>query len=151
MSDDGRTDGSEGDRAVLDASALLALLNGERGQEVVASLMPGAVIGAVNLAEVVRKLAERGMPEVEIREALEGLALEVYPVELGTGVRYGHVEALHVRARPFSRGSRMSGGGRIAGATRLHGGPGLGRARSRYRGATGTRMRGKVREDPRRI
>lgn len=67
--------------AVLDASALLALLDGEPGQEIVAPLLPGAVIGSVNLAEVVGKLAERGMPEAEIREALEGLALEVHPVD----------------------------------------------------------------------
>ena len=67
--------------AVLDASALLALLDGEPGQEVVAPLLPGAVIGSVNLAEVVGKLAERGMPEAEIREALDGLALEVHPVD----------------------------------------------------------------------
>lgn len=68
-----------GQGAVLDASALLALLDGEPGQEVVASLVPGAVIGTVNLAEVVGKLAGRGMPQAEIREALDGLALEVYP------------------------------------------------------------------------
>lgn len=69
-----------GPGAVLDASALLALLDGEPGQETVASLVPGAIICTVNLAEVVGKLADRGMPEAEIREALEGLALEVYPV-----------------------------------------------------------------------
>lgn len=65
----------------MDASALLALLDGEPGQEAVASLIPEAVIGSVNLAEVVGKLAERGMPEAEIRQALEGLALEVYPFD----------------------------------------------------------------------
>ena len=70
-----------GQGAVLDASALLALLDGEPGQEVVASLVPGAVIGAVNLAEVVGKLAERGMPKGDIREALDGLALEVHSAD----------------------------------------------------------------------
>lgn len=79
MSEAGGPDDIRG--AVLDASALLALLNGEPGQEVVAPLVPGALVGSVNLAEVVGKLAERGMPEAEIREALDGLALEVYPVD----------------------------------------------------------------------
>lgn len=82
MSESGGIGGPTGSRAaVLDASALLALLDGEPGQEVVASLIPEAVIGSVNLAEVVGKLAERGMPEAEIRQALEGLALEVYPFD----------------------------------------------------------------------
>lgn len=75
-------DGNDAGRgAVLDASALLALLDGEPGQEVVAPLVPGAVLGSVNLAEVVGKLAERGMPEAEIREGLKGLALEVHPAD----------------------------------------------------------------------
>lgn len=79
MSEARRPDASRG--AVLDASALLALLDGEPGQETVAPLIPGAVIGTVNLAEVVGKLAERGMLEAEIREALDGLALGVQPVD----------------------------------------------------------------------
>jgi PIN domain nuclease of toxin-antitoxin system len=35
--------------AVLDASALLALLNGEPGADQVAQYIPGALINAVNL------------------------------------------------------------------------------------------------------
>lgn len=62
---------------VLDASALLALLNREPGHEEVAGTIPHAAISAVNLSEVVAKLSDNGMPEEEIREALEGLALEV--------------------------------------------------------------------------
>lgn len=42
---------------VLDASALLAMLNDEPGGEQVASVLPNASIGAVNLSEVVAKLA----------------------------------------------------------------------------------------------
>jgi ribonuclease VapC len=38
--------------AVLDASALLAWLTGERGAEVVGEYLPRAVISAVNLSEV---------------------------------------------------------------------------------------------------
>lgn len=63
--------------AVLDASALLALLNGEPGAEEVERTIPGAAIGAVNLSEVVAKLAEGGMPEEAIRLALGGIELEV--------------------------------------------------------------------------
>ena len=66
---------------VLDASALLALLNREPGYEEIAEIIPHAAISTVNLSEVVAKLADSGMPEGEIREALEGLALEVHGFE----------------------------------------------------------------------
>lgn len=45
---------------VLDASAMLAVILGEPGADAVRSHLDGAVIGAVNLAEVVAKLIDRG-------------------------------------------------------------------------------------------
>ncbi len=63
--------------AVLDASALLALLNAEPGAELVAELLPGASISAVNYSEVVAKLADAGMPGEIVDEALGGLGLDV--------------------------------------------------------------------------
>lgn len=62
----------------MDASALLALLNIEPGHEEIARTIPHAAISTVNLSEVAAKLAASGMPREMIREALEGLALEVY-------------------------------------------------------------------------
>ena len=47
---------------ILDASALLALLNDEAGAADVAATLPGALIGSVNLSEVVATLTERAMP-----------------------------------------------------------------------------------------
>ncbi len=67
--------------AVLDASALLALLNNERGAGVVAAALPRAAISAVNLSEVVAKLADAGMPKRAIRNALHTLPLEVVPFD----------------------------------------------------------------------
>jgi len=64
--------------AVLDASSLLALVNQEPGHEEVARTIPDAAISAVNLSEVAAKLAESGMPEEFIREALEGLTIDVH-------------------------------------------------------------------------
>jgi PIN domain nuclease of toxin-antitoxin system len=66
---------------VLDASALLALLNQEPGSEAVASIITQAAISAVNLSEVVAKLAEAGMPEAVLRQVLEGLGFEVVPFD----------------------------------------------------------------------
>lgn len=64
-------------RVVLDASALLALLNGEPGHEVVADNLPGSLISAVNLSEVVAKLVEAGMPDDAVRSALGDLGIEI--------------------------------------------------------------------------
>ena len=64
---------------VLDASALLALLNAEKGADRVQDLLPQAVISAVNLAEVVTRLSAIGMPEAEIRNTLALLGLETIP------------------------------------------------------------------------
>ena len=66
---------------VLDASALLALLNSEAGADVVAEAIPEATISAVNLSEVVSKLRETGMPEKFVRQVLQPIGLEVLPFD----------------------------------------------------------------------
>lgn len=68
-------------RVVLDASAVLALLNAEVGAKNVEESLPGAIISSVNFAEVVTRLALLGMPENEIREALDILALDITPYD----------------------------------------------------------------------
>ena len=62
---------------VLDSSAVLALLLGEPGAETVTSTLPGALLSAVNCAEVVTKLGERGMPVAEARAAIEAIGAEL--------------------------------------------------------------------------
>ena len=66
---------------VLDASALLALLNAEEGAESVQQFLPDAVISTVNFAEVVSRLSAVGMPENEISEVLSILALVLVPFD----------------------------------------------------------------------
>jgi len=66
---------------VLDASALLALLNSEPGSTEVERYIPGATVSAVNLSEVIAKLSEYDMPEKEIHEALDGLGLLIIPFD----------------------------------------------------------------------
>lgn len=65
-------------RVVLDASALLALLQDEAGAEAVLAVLPGASMSAVNLAEVASKLADHGMPPEAVRAALEGVDLDLH-------------------------------------------------------------------------
>jgi PIN domain nuclease of toxin-antitoxin system len=66
---------------VVDASALLALLNEEPGGSAVAEALPRSAISAVNLAEVVAKLVDAGMPGQEVRAILEDLELDVQPFD----------------------------------------------------------------------
>jgi ribonuclease VapC len=61
----------------MDASAILALLNDETGAGMVQELLPNALISAVNVAEIVTRLSLLGMPENEIREALDLLGLVI--------------------------------------------------------------------------
>jgi len=61
---------------VLDASALLALLNAEKGADLVLESLPRAIISTVNYAEVVTRLALLGMPEDEIHNTLGVLGLD---------------------------------------------------------------------------
>jgi ribonuclease VapC len=77
LSDPGRSSSGY----VLDASALLALIQAEAGSERVAEVLGGAVISAINLAEVVSRLADRGVPGEAIRRQLARLDLGVVPVD----------------------------------------------------------------------
>jgi PIN domain nuclease of toxin-antitoxin system len=67
--------------AVLDASALLALLLDEPGGERVAAVLSESVINAVNLGEVVGHYARNGGVESDIRDILEPLPFAVYPFD----------------------------------------------------------------------
>ena len=74
---------------ILDASALLALLHDEPGAQTVARHVPGACVSAVNLAEVVGKLAEAGMPGGEIRQVLNVLGLNIVQADEDLAFRAG--------------------------------------------------------------
>ncbi len=62
---------------VLDASAILALLNQEPGNNRVSEILGESVISAVNLSEVIAKLIEKNIPEPEIELVFSYLNLEV--------------------------------------------------------------------------
>lgn len=62
---------------VLDASAVLALLGNEPGTEQVEAALGSAVMSAVNLAEVLAKLGDRGVTEAEQRLIRMSLDIEV--------------------------------------------------------------------------
>ena len=83
---------------VLDASALLALLNDENGADLVQSLLPVSAISVVNLAEVVARLSLLGMPQDQIRESLAYLGLEPVPFDEEEAFQAG---CLAIRTHPL--------------------------------------------------
>ncbi len=92
-------------RAVLDASALLALLQAETGADVVAQALPGACMSAVNFGEVVAKLVEIGWPQDEVVRDLLGLDIEIVPHDEAQAVCAGLLRAI-TRSVGLSLGDR---------------------------------------------
>lgn len=90
---------------ILDASALLALLNNEKGADFVQKLLPASSISSVNLAEVITRLSAVGMPEDEIREVMALLGLEVLPFDVELAFQAGFLI-------PFTRSYGLSLGDR---------------------------------------
>lgn len=103
------TDGMAG--AVLDASALLAYLRGEAGGQMVkAVLATGAVINAVNYAEVLSRLGDAGEePTTAHRrlqeQALIGGLLEIVPLTEDDAVTTARLRAA-TREHGLSLGDR---------------------------------------------
>lgn len=90
---------------VLDASALLAVMLGEPGSERILELLPGARIGAVNLAEVVGKLQERGVPDTAIERSIAEIGLPVIPLDEAQAIAAGKLRA-RTRKLGLSLGDR---------------------------------------------
>ncbi len=83
---------------VLDASVVLAHLNGEAGCERAEAYFGDALISAVNYAEVIAKLVERGAGLSLVRTALARYGLEIAPFEEEEAERAG---ALRAKTRKF--------------------------------------------------
>lgn len=66
---------------LLDASAILAWLQEERGAEVVDEVMDESAIAGINAAEVIHKLVGQGASPEQAREIVERLAIPI--VDLG--------------------------------------------------------------------
>ena len=60
---------------ILDASAVLAVLNGERGEKKVIPILAESAISSVNLTEVAAKLLETGMDEASALLAVSVLGI----------------------------------------------------------------------------
>ena len=87
--------------AVLDASAILALILEEPGAERVEPYIPGGTASAVNLGEVVSKLRDRGMAESEVDEIIAEMQLDLHGHDLTAALAAGHL-------RPATRSAGLS-------------------------------------------
>lgn len=75
--------------AVLDASAILALLRGEPGSEQVAELIAEALVSVVNEAEVIGKLIARGQTPEQAREVVGTLPYKLADLDRELSRRAG--------------------------------------------------------------
>jgi ribonuclease VapC len=102
---------------VIDASALLAAINDEPGGEVLGTIIEPLLISAVNLSEVIARLADRGAPREFVDTLLESFDLDVRPFDRTQAYEAGML-------RPATRPQGLSFGDRACVAlARLEGLP----------------------------
>lgn len=83
---------------ILDASALLALLQGEPGADKVQAVLHRAIINTVNWSEVIQKLSVHDPEAADIRPEMELTGLKIIPFS----VEQAEIGAsLWAQAKPF--------------------------------------------------
>jgi ribonuclease VapC len=90
---------------VLDASAVLALIHNEPGQDLVAEHLEGAILGAANLAEVVGKLIDADIDVRRLRVLLSAAGVIVEPLTADDAELAGALRAIE-GGRMLSLGDR---------------------------------------------
>lgn len=92
-------------RAVLDASAVVALIAREPGAERVRDFLGGALISAVNLAEVYSKAKDKGLTLESLKWITAGLRLDVLAFDEAAAERVGQLRE-PTRSAGLSLGDR---------------------------------------------
>jgi len=67
--------------AVLDSSAVLALVNAEPGKDAVTAIIQDSALCSLNLTEVVTRLLDLGMPGPSVVSSVQGLSCEILPFD----------------------------------------------------------------------
>jgi ribonuclease VapC len=83
---------------VLDASALIAMLKGEKGSAKVAGAIAGARVTSVNYAEVVSHFIHAGMPAPEVDAMLQPLPMDVVAADSALATLAGRLRAVTANA-----------------------------------------------------
>lgn len=74
---------------VLDASAVLAFLLGEKGADAALAAMPGSQISTVNIVEVFSRMVDYGSPDEDVRQSIRELSLETVNFDEDLAMRSG--------------------------------------------------------------
>lgn len=83
---------------VLDASALIAMLKGEKGATKVAGAIAGARVSSINYAEVVSHFVHAGMPAHEVDVMLQPLPMEVVSADRALATLAGRLRTVTAEA-----------------------------------------------------
>ena len=86
---------------VLDASALLALINAEPGGDVVAAALPEASISVINLTEVVTKMIDIGISRRDAWTEAADLVPVIVDFDVELGRRVAGLREIDALARPI--------------------------------------------------
>jgi len=91
---------------VLDASALLAVINNEPGADVViAGMAAGAAMSTVNLSEVAAILSESGFTDIDLLAALQAFNIVFMPFDEGLAYQAAQLRTA-TKAKGLSLGDR---------------------------------------------
>ena len=94
---------------VLDASALIAMIKGEKGSTKVAAGIAGARVSSVNYAEVVTHFIHAETPKREVNAMLDPLPLTVVPADKALAQNRWAARRRDGRGWPLPRRSPLSG------------------------------------------
>jgi PIN domain nuclease of toxin-antitoxin system len=92
-------------KVVLDASAVLAVLQNEQGADKVVTRLTGAIVSAVNFAEVVSKLSISGKDLSHVLPDLHNLVRDIRPFDQAQAEAVGMLAPL-TRTHGLSLGDR---------------------------------------------
>lgn len=92
-------------KVLLDSSALLVLINREKGLEAVEAFMGHAAMSSVNYAEVVSKLVEIDVPAKEAARLVSDLLQEIVPFDQDCATIAGRLR-VETKALGLSLGDR---------------------------------------------
>ena len=93
-------------RVVLDASAVLAMLNVEPGGDVVADFIGRARISSVNVIEVLTRLVDKGQSFADARRTFAMLQLDIEPVDADLAYAAAALRSL-TKSKGLSLGDRV--------------------------------------------